>query len=111
MFTIILLFILHKDIFFRWIDKKRCSHFLSILMRNFLGVKKLKKLKKLRRWLWLLVIYWTLGGRAKHPNPIFLHLFYPLKPDFHRFKKSQQVNESTGQRVIGYRGKIGGNGF
>ena len=52
-----------------------------------------------------------LGGRAKHPNPIFLHLFYPLKPDFHRFKKSQQVNESTGQRVIGYRGKIGDNGF
>ena len=44
-------------------------------------------------------------GGAKHPNPIFLHLFYPLKPDFHRLKKSQQVNESTGQRVIGYRGK------
>ena len=46
------------------------------------------------------------GGRAKHRfNAIFLHLFYPLKPDFHRFKKSQQVNESTGQRVIGYRGR------
>ena len=24
-------------------------------------------------------------GGAKHPNPIFLHLFNPLKPDFHRF--------------------------
>ena len=35
----------------------------------------------------------------------FLHLFNPLKPDLHRFKKSQQVNESTSQRVIGYRGE------
>ena len=26
------------------------------------------------------------GGRAKHRfNAIFLHLFNPLKPDFHRF--------------------------
>ena len=33
------------------------------------------------------------------------HLFYPLKPYLHRFLKSQQVNESTGQRVIGYRGE------
>ena len=41
----------------------------------------------------------------------FLHLFNPFKPDFHRIKKSQQVNESTGQRVIGYRGGIGDNGF
>ena len=34
----------------------------------------------------------------------FSHLFYPFKPDLHRFKKSQKVYESTGQRAIGYGG-------
>ena len=34
----------------------------------------------------------------------FSHLFYPFKPNIHRFLKRQQVNKSTGQRAIGYGG-------